>query len=525
MNSNNRLATFPRDMFAGTVVFLVAMPLCLGIANASGVEPFAGLLSGIIGGLVVALLSGSQLSVSGPAAGLIVIVVDGIAGLGSFSAFLLAVLLSGAIQFGFGMLKAGRFAAYVPSSVIKGMLAAIGLLLVIKQIPLAAGFANAGAPAANGPGMLDTPFGPISAAACIVAVVSLAMLAGWETRSMRRFALVRAVPAPLAVVAFGIGATLLLDLFAPGFAPPAQHRVALPSLESFTAFTNALELPNFSQFANPDVWRLAFTLAIVASLETLLSLEAVEQLDPKKRAAHPDRELKAQGIGNMMAGAIGALPITSVIVRSSANVHAGAQSRWSSFMHGALLLVSVFALTSVINLIPLACLAAILIFTGLKLAKPSLFAAVAKQGIERFVPFIATIAGVLLTDLLMGILLGIACSLLLAMRANLSRPITIAQHDDHYLVSFRKDVSFLGKVTLKHHLRTIPDGATVIFDASRADYIDPDVREEIDRFVAAAASRDMHVECRKLPHLRSQSGAPALRGRWLGLRRQEMSSE
>jgi len=189
------------------------------------------------------------------------------------------------------------------------------------------------------------------------------------------------------------------------------------------------------------------------------------------------------------------------------------------------LLVSVFALTSVINLIPLACLAAILIFTGLKLAKPSLFAAVAKQGIERFVPFIATIAGVLLTDLLMGILLGIACSLLLAMRANLSRPITIAQHDDHYLVSFRKDVSFLGKVTLKHHLRTIPDGATVIFDASRADYIDPDVREEIDRFVAAAASRDMHVECRKLPHPRSQSGAPALRGRWLGLRRQEMSSE
>jgi MFS superfamily sulfate permease-like transporter len=525
MNSGNRIATFPRDMFAGTVVFLVAMPLCLGIANASGVEPFAGLLSGIIGGLVVALLSGSQLSVSGPAAGLIVIVVDGIAGLGSFSAFLLAVLLSGAIQFGFGMLKAGRFAAYVPSSVIKGMLAAIGLLLVIKQLPLAAGFANEGAPAASGPGMLGTPFGPVSAAACIVAVVSLAMLAGWETRAMRRFALVRAVPAPLAVVAFGIGATMLLDLFAPGFAPPAQHRVALPSLESFAAFTHALALPNFSQFVNPDVWRLAFTLAIVASLETLLSLEAVEQLDPKKRTAHPDRELKAQGIGNMMAGAIGALPITSVIVRSSANVHAGAQTRWSSFVHGALLLVSVFALTSVINLIPLACLAAILIFTGLKLAKPSLFAAVAKQGIERFAPFIVTIAGVLLTDLLMGILLGIGCSLLLAIRANLKRPITMTQHDDHYLVSFRKDVSFLGKVTLKHHLRTIPDGATVIFDASRADYVDPDVREEIDKFVAAAPSRGMHVECRKLPPVSSQTGVAAMRGRWPGLSRQEIPSE
>ncbi|SAL30611.1 sulfate transporter [Caballeronia arvi] len=525
MNQANRLATFPRDVFAGTVVFLVAMPLCLGIANASGVEPFAGLLSGIIGGLVVALLSGSQLSVSGPAAGLIVIVVDGIAGLGSFSAFLLAVLLSGAIQFGFGMLKAGRFAAYVPSSVIKGMLAAIGLLLVIKQIPLAAGFANHGAAAASGPGMLGTPLGPISMAACIVAVVSLGMLAGWETRAMRRFALVRAVPAPLAVVAFGIGMTLLLDLFAPGFAPPAQHRVALPSIETFAALTNALELPNFAQLVNPDVWRLALTLAIVASLETLLSLEAVEQLDPKKRAAHPDRELKAQGIGNMMAGAIGALPITSVIVRSSANVHAGAQSRWSSFVHGVLLLASVFALTSVINLIPLACLAAILIFTGLKLAKPSLFAAVAKQGIERFAPFVVTIAGVLLTDLLMGILLGIACSLLLAFRANLKRPITIAQHDDHYLLSFRKDVSFLGKVTLKHHLRMIPDGATVIFDASRADYIDPDVREEIDKFVAAASSRNMHVECRKLPLTGAETGVPALRGRWLGFTRQGMTSE
>ncbi|KIG10885.1 SulP family inorganic anion transporter [Caballeronia concitans] len=516
MNSNNRLSQFPRDIFAGTVVFLVAMPLCLGIANASGVDAFAGLLSGIIGGLVVALLSGSHLSVSGPAAGLIVIVVDGIAGLGSFSSFLLAVLLSGAIQFGFGMLKAGRFAAYVPSSVIKGMLAAIGLLLVIKQIPLAAGLANDGAQAASGAGMADTPFGAMSVAACAVALVSLAMLAGWETRALRRFAFVRVVPAPLAVVAFGIGVTLLLDMIAPGFAPPAQHRVSLPSMQTFAAFTHALAWPDVSQFAKPDVWRLALTLAIVASLETLLCLEAVEQIDPRKRAAQPDRELKAQGIGNMMAGAMGALPITSVIVRSSANVHAGAQSRWSSFIHGVLLLASVFALTSIINLIPLACLAAILIFTGLKLAKPSLFAAVAKQGIGRFAPFMVTIAGVLLTDLLMGILLGIACSLALAVHANLRRPITVAQHDDHYLLSFRKDVSFLGKVSLRHHLRAIPDGATVILDASRADYIDPDVRELIDDFVADAPARRMHVECRQFPRSNAQSAGSG----WMGLMRQ-----
>lgn len=499
MNLRQAFSTFPRDMFAGSVVFLVALPLCLGIANASGVDPFAGLLSGIIGGLVVALLSGSQLSVSGPAAGLVVIVVDGIARLGSFPTFLMAVLLAGAIQFVFGMLKAGRFAAYVPSSVIKGMLAAIGLLLIIKQVPLALGFANAGADVAMpAPGTLPTPFGAMSIAACAVAVLSIAILASWETRAMRRFLLVRAIPAPLAVVVLGIAVTLALDLVAPGFAPPAEHRVSLPSLASFAALDAAFDWPSFGQLGNPDVWRLAMTIAIVASLETLLSLEAVNQIDPKKRVAHPDRELKAQGIGNMLAGAIGALPITSVIVRSSANVFAGAQSRMSAFVHGALLLVSVFALTAVINLIPLACLAAILIFTGLKLARPSLFAAIAKQGFTRFAPFIATIIGVLATDLLMGIVIGIACSIALAIHANLQKPITIAQHDDHFLLSFRKDVSFLGKVSLKQHLSRIPDNATVIVDASRADFIDPDVRELIDGFIADAPARGIHVECRQL---------------------------
>ncbi|MFM0290202.1 SulP family inorganic anion transporter [Paraburkholderia megapolitana] len=508
MTLREQFASFPRDMFAGTVVFLVALPLCLGIANASGVEPFAGLLAGIIGGLVVALLSGSHLSVSGPAAGLVVIVVDGIARLGSFSSFLMAVLLAGAIQFGFGMLKTGRFAAYVPSSVIKGMLAAIGLLLIIKQLPLAAGLANGNADALNvAAGTIDTPFGALSLSACAVALLSIAILASWDTKSMRRFALVRAVPAPLAVVALGIGVTLLLDVAAPGLAPPAEYRVSLPSLASFAALEQAFNWPALSQLMNPDVWRLAVTIAIVASLETLLSLEAVEQIDPKKRAAQPDRELKAQGIGNMVAGVLGALPITSVIVRSSANVHAGAQSRWSAFVHGVLLLVSVFALTAVINLIPLACLAAILIFTGLKLAKPSMFADVAKQGSARFVPFIVTIVGVLLTDLLIGIVLGIVCSIILAVRAHMQRPITMARHDDHFLLSFRKDVSFLAKVSLKAHLKSVPDHATVVVDGSRADFIDPDVRELIDEFVREAPARGIHVECRQLEPI-VQEAAP-----------------
>ncbi|WP_027801286.1 SulP family inorganic anion transporter [Paraburkholderia dilworthii] len=505
MNLRAFFSTFQRDALAGTVVFLVALPLCLGIANASGVEPFAGLVSGIVGGLVVAVLSGSRLSVSGPAAGLVVIVVDGIAQLGSFSAFLAAVLLSGAIQFGLGMLKAGRFAAYVPSPVIKGMLAAIGVLLIVKQFPLALGLVNGQAAsdapaAAQAAGTVMTSFGSLSLVACLITVLSLAILMAWETRAMRRFALVRIVPAPLAVVLLGIGATLLLHMLAPSLAPPAEHRVALPSLESFAALSVALEWadfgPHFAQLVNPDVWRVAITLAIVASLETLLSLEAVEQIDPERRPAPPDRELKAQGVGNLIAGAIGGLPITAVIVRSSANVHAGAQSRLSAIIHGVLLLVSVFALTSVINLIPLACLAAILIFTGLKLAKPSLFVTVAKQGFAPFAPFIVTLVGVLATDLLIGIVLGILCSVLLALYANLRRPIVLAQHGDHYLLSFRKDVSFLGKVPLKHYLQQIPDGSTLIVDATRADFVDHDVRELLDAFVEDAPRRGIAVEVR-----------------------------
>ncbi|WP_241974993.1 SulP family inorganic anion transporter [Paraburkholderia sp. BL17N1] len=496
MNLREQFASFPRDMFAGTVVFLVALPLCLGIANASGVDPFAGLLSGIIGGLVVGLLSGSHLSVSGPAAGLVVIVVDGITRLGSFPSFLMAVLLAGAMQFGFGLLKAGRFAAYVPTSVIKGMLAAIGLLLIIKQTPLAAGLGNGDA--GGTAGTITTPFGAMSVAACAIAIVSLAILTSWETRAARRFALVRYVPAPLAVVLFGIALTLLLDFVAPGFAPPLEHRVSLPSLASLAALDQVFNWPQLTHLLNPDVWRLAMTIAIVASLETLLSLEAVEQIDPKKRPAQPDRELRAQGIGNMVAGAIGGLPITSVIVRSSANVNAGAQSRWSAVVHGILLLVSVFALTAVINLIPLASLAAILIFTGLKLAKPSMFADAARQGLTRFVPFVVTIGAVLLTDLLMGIVLGIVCSVAFAIHVHMQRPITMARHDDHILLSLRKDVSFLAKVSLKEHLKAIPDRATVILDGSRADFIDPDVRDMIDEFLENAPARGIHVECRQL---------------------------
>jgi MFS superfamily sulfate permease-like transporter len=291
---------------------------------------------------------------------------------------------------------------------------------------------------------------------------------------------------------------------------PAEHRVSLVSLDSFAALTGAISMPDFTQLVEADVWRVGLTLAVVASLETLLSLEAVEQIDPKRRRASPDRELKAQGVGNMVAAVLGGLPLTAVIVRSSANVNAGAQTRMSAVIHGVLLLASVFALTAVLNLIPLACLAAILIHTGYKLAKPALFAAMAREGVDRFVPFAATIAGVLATDLLIGIGIGIATSAVLALRANLSRTFTLTCHDDHYLLVLRKDATFLSKPMLTRCLAQIPDRATVLIDAERADFIDRDIRDTLDAFVEEAARRQITVERMRWPEPAAQEGQVAL---------------
>ncbi|SEK05659.1 SulP family inorganic anion transporter [Paraburkholderia diazotrophica] len=508
--SVSRLSTLRSDVFAGIVVFLVALPLCLGIATASGAEPFSGVVSGIVGGLVVALLSGSHLSVSGPAAGLVVIVVSAIASLGSFSAFLAAVLIAGALQIGFGLLRAGRLASFVPVAVIKGMLASIGIMLIVKQIPLGAGLITGADANAAHAATLATPFGRVSPVSIVICVVSVAILFAWETARAKRLAITRMLPGPLAVVALGIGVTLALNVLAPALALPAEHRVSLMSLDSLDALVGVISMPDLTQLVDADVWRVALTLAVVASLETLLSLEAVEQIDPRRRRASPDRELKAQGVGNMVAAVLGGLPLTAVIVRSSANVHAGAQTRMSAVIHGVLLLASVFALTAVLNLIPLACLAAILIHTGYKLAKPALFAAMAREGIDRFVPFAATIAGVLATDLLIGIGIGIATSALLAMRANLSRTFTLTRHDDHFLLCLRKDATFLSKPMLTHCLAQIPDRATVLIDAERADFIDRDIRETLDAFVSEAPRRQITVERLRWPETSAQEGRALL---------------
>lgn len=492
-------STLRSDVFSGIVVFLVALPLCLGIATASGVPPFAGLVSGIVGGLVVALLSGSHLSVSGPAAGLVVIVVTAIASLGSFSAFLAAVLIAGALQIGFGLLRAGRIASYVPAAVVKGMLASIGILLIVKQIPLGAGLVVGADASVSHAAAVSTPFGKILPVSLALCAASVAMLFAWETPRAKRFGLVRAVPGPLAVVALGIIVTVLLDRIAPSLATPVEHRVVLAALDSPSALLAAVSMPDLAQLASPDVWRVAMTLAVVASLETLLSLEALEQIDPKRRRVSPDRELKAQGTGNIVAALLGGLPLTAVIVRSSANVHAGAKTRLSAVIHGALLLASVFVLTAVLNLIPLASLAAILIQTGYKLAKPRLFVETAREGAGRLAPFVATIVGVLATDLLIGIAIGIATSALFAMQASFARTFVLTRHDDYFLLSVRKDATFFAKPMLARCLAQIPERATVLIDAERADFIDTDIREAIDAFVRDAPNRHVTVERLRWP--------------------------
>jgi MFS superfamily sulfate permease-like transporter len=337
---------------------------------------------------------------------------------------------------------------------------------------------------------------PISLALC---AASVAMLFAWETPSAKRYALVRAVPGPLAVVVLGIGVTLLLDRIAPSLATPVEHRVSLAALDSPRALLDAISMPDFSQLASPDVWRVAMTLAVVASLETLLSLEALERIDPKRRRASPDRELKAQGAGNVVAALLGGLPLTAVIVRSSANLHAGAQTRLSAIIHGILLLASVFVLTAVLSLIPLASLAAILIQTGYKLAKPRLFIDIAREGIGRWAPFAATIAGVLATDLLIGIAIGIATSALIAVQASFTRTFVLTRHDDYFLLSVRKDATFFAKPALARCLSQIPERATVLIDAERADFIDADIRDAIEAFVRDAPHRQVTVERLRWP--------------------------
>jgi MFS superfamily sulfate permease-like transporter len=492
----------PHDAPASIVVFLVALPLCLGIALASGAPLFSGIIAGIVGGVVVSWASGSHLSVSGPAAGLTVIIANAIETLGAFNGFLLSVALAGVLQLALGFLKAGVIGAFFPVAVIKGMLAAIGLILIIKQVPHATGYhesfegdesymdESAKQSFFEFIGSLET----ISPGVTVVSAVALLILIAWESGFVKRFAVPRLIPGPLLAVLWGVVYNSAALQFAPAWAVTGEHLVRLPEIAGMTDFFGQLQMPDFSYLSNPEVYSIAVTLAIIASLETLLSIEAVDKLDPHKRVAPANRELKAQGLGNMLSGMLGGLPITAVIVRSAANINAGGQTRISSFLHGLLLLGSVLFFARYLNAIPLACLAAILLQTGYKLAKPKLFVEFYRKGWNQFLPFAITVAAILVTDLLQGIAVGMGCGIYFVLRANFHAAMTLTQHESQYLLRLHKDVSFLNKALLRKHLDSIRDDCELFIDGSKAVFIDQDILETIGDFILAAEDRNIKVE-------------------------------
>ncbi len=490
------------DIPAGIVVFLVALPLCLGIALASGAPIFSGLIAGMVGGLIVSWASGSQLSVSGPAAGLTVIVYNAIDTLGSFSGFLVALVFAGFLQMVFGFLRAGAISAYFPTPVIKGMLAAIGLILIMKQIPHALGYD------ASYEGdesyMLETyrtTLGEIadvlkyiSPGATVVSVISLLILLLWESDFIKRSAFLNRFPAAIFVVLWGVSYNAFALQFAPEWAISGKHLVSIPAVEHADQFIRLFSLPDFTFLANPQIYSIALTLAVIASLETLLSLEAVDKLDPLKRVAPTNRELKAQGLGNMVSGMLGGLPITAVIVRSAANVNAGGRSKVSAFVHGYFLLVSVMFFARYLNQIPLSCLAAILLQTGYKLAKPKLFLEFIHKGQNQWVPFVVTVSAILVTDLLKGILVGLLVGLYYVIRTNYHAAISLTQSGKHYLLQLNKDVSFLNRALLRSYFDQIDEGGYLVIDGSKTQFIDHDILEAIEDFIQSAPDANITVE-------------------------------
>ena len=503
-----RLKTYftslPNDVPSSIVVFLVALPLCLGIALGSNAPLFSGIIAGIVGGIVIGFLSGSQLSVSGPAAGLTAIVVVAIGKLPSFEAFLLAVVLCGVFQIILGFIRAGILGDYVPNCVIKGMLAAIGIILILKQFPHLIGYDKnflgdesfLQRDNENTFSGIFRALAAITPGAAIIGGGSLIIFIIWEKFvSKKKFA--RLIPAPLVVVLIAVAVNWLFATTAPGYALKPEHLVNIPVASSAGEFLSFFTLPDWSQFMNKEVWIAGVTLALVASLETLLSIEAIDDLDPYQRVTPTNRELKAQGVGNLLSGLIGGLPITSVIVRSSANVNAGARTRMSTVYHGILLLLCVALIPGLLNLIPTAALAAVLILTGYKLAKPSLFKAFYRKGWDQFLPFIITIVAILFTDLLTGVMIGIGVGLFFIIRSNFKTSVLVVHDHNKFLVRLRKDVSFLNKPIIKNKLEKVPENASVIIDTSRADFIDKDIVEVIEDFMLHAHLKNIKVAVKR----------------------------
>lgn len=500
--ASDYLKSFSSDFPASIVVFLVALPLCLGVALASNAPLFSGIIAGVCGGIVVGLTSRSHLSVSGPAAGLTAIVASAIIALQSFEAFLVVVVLAGAMQLVLGFVKAGIIGDYVPNSVIKGMLAAIGLILILNQFPHLLGDDSSFVIDENTPPKESgnifvnffKSFGNIQLSAAIIGVVCLVFYFFWEKLTTGKKGIIKLIPGPLVVVFLAVGLNALFAATGSMGSLSGGHLVEIPIASSEGEFFSFFTHPDWSFITNQMVWVQAVTIALVASLESLLSIEAVDDLDPYQRVTPTNRELKAQGIGNMVSGLIGGIPVTSVIVRSSANVNSGAKTKMSTIYHGTLLLLSVALIPAILNLIPKAALAAILIYTGYKLAKPTLFKAFYKKGMDQFLPFVITIGAILATDLLKGVIFGILVGLFFVMRSNFRKAVFVVHDNDKYLFRLRKDVSFLNKAIIKNKLELVPENGNVIIDAMRADFIDKDVVEVIEDFMIHAPLKNISVE-------------------------------
>ncbi|MCA9063068.1 MAG: bifunctional SulP family inorganic anion transporter/carbonic anhydrase, partial [Planctomycetaceae bacterium] len=478
-----------KDFIGGIVVFLVALPLCLGIAVASGAPQelplVSGLIAGIIGGLVVGAISGSHTSVSGPAAGMTAVVIAQIAKMGSFDVFLLAVLIAGVLQILAGLFRGGAISAFIPLSVIKGLLASIGIILILKQIPHLLGhdldpegeFSFHQPDNENTFSEIGRLFaGEVHNGAIVVGLISIGLLVLWERWPLLQKSV---IPGPLVVVLLGVSLNAVFLTMAPQLAIQRTHLVELPVVESMTDLLGFLTFPDFSAWNQSAVWMGAITIAAVASIETLLNLEAVDRLDRFRRDSPPNRELVAQGCGNLLAGLVGGLPITSVVVRGSVNTASGSQTKAATIIHGAMLLLAIVVLPMQMNRIPLASLAAILIVTGLKLASPGIFYRMWSAGRYQFLPFITTVVAIVFTDLLIGVGIGLGVSLLFILNSNLRHPIRriVETHvgGDVLHVDLPAQVSFLNRAALDRIFEALAPGSHILLDASESDYIDPDI--------------------------------------------------
>ena len=505
MNQNSIFKHIKSDLPASIVVFFVALPLCLGIALASGAPLFSGLIAGIVGGIVVGTLSGSQIGVSGPAAGLAAIVLTAIGTLGGFENFLLAVVLGGVIQLVFGVLKAGIIGYYFPSSVIKGMLTGIGIIIFLKQIPHFFGYevvAHGDFSFAQGggentySGILST-LNHISPGATLIAVVALLILLLWENFLVKKAKLFRLIQGPLVAVVVGVIFSVVSAGNAIWGINPSLL-VSVPVAEDLGSFVSQFTFPNFAAISNSQIWITAFTIALVASLETLLCVEATDSIDPLKRVTPTNRELVAQGTGNIISGLIGGLPITQVIVRSSANIHSGGKTKLSAIIHGFFLLISVLTIPFLLNKIPLSVLAAILFLVGYKLAKPALFITMYKLGWKQFVPFVVTILGIVFTDLLIGIGLGlvVGITIILIKSYQNSHFLHIKDKSDgknKIMMQLAEEVTFINKGAILKELELLPENSILELDVSKTVYLDNDVVEILDSFSEKAKTRNIEI--------------------------------